>query len=81
MALTLYYATIIFGGLLGIITQSLIKINAIIGDIVDISCWDGGAVILDDETYVGYKDAIGDNLVATLGEIENAILAHIAEYH
>ena len=29
MALTLYYATILFGGILGIITQSLIKINAI----------------------------------------------------
>ena len=53
----------------------------IIGTIVDISCWGGGAVILDDETYVGYKDSYGDNLVATLGEIENAILAHIAQYH
>lgn len=53
----------------------------IIGDTVDISCWSGGAVILDYEAYVGYKDAIGDNLVATLGDIENAILAHIAEYH
>lgn len=53
----------------------------IIGDTVDISCWAGGAVILDYETYVGYKDAIGDNLVATLGDIENAILTHIAEYH
>ena len=29
MALTMYYATIIFGGLLGIIMQSLIKINNI----------------------------------------------------
>lgn len=29
MALTMYYATIIFGGLLGIIMQSLIKINTI----------------------------------------------------
>ena len=29
MALTLYYATIIFGGILGIIMQSLIKINNI----------------------------------------------------
>lgn len=53
----------------------------IIGDTVDISCWSGGAVILDYETYVGYKDSYGDNLVATLGEIENAILAHIAQYH
>lgn len=29
MELTMYYATILFGGILGIITQSLIKINAI----------------------------------------------------
>ena len=29
MALTMYYATIIFGGILGIIMQSLIKINNI----------------------------------------------------
>lgn len=29
MALTMYYATIIFGGILGIIMQSLIKINTI----------------------------------------------------
>lgn len=53
----------------------------ITGNTVDISCRDSGAVILNDETYVGYKDATGYNLVATLGEIENAILAHIAQYH
>lgn len=53
----------------------------ILGNIVDISCWGGGAVILDEETYIGYKDSPGDNLVATLYEIEAAIEAHITEYH
>lgn len=77
---------------INIFSNETIEIEAmenmnILGDTVNIECWNGGAIILSEEAYIGSVDY--DNYIATYGDIESiagdmvyeAISQHIQQYH